>query len=831
MINITDQTARQNYLAEMTAIMKRLENIQAKELKPVLNRQFMNAAKSVASGMMAIDYEVDRERARLIKLFQKHYKRVATVFSKKVFDFVDNQKGVLPSEIKTPLDEFWRGLNSWIMTQSTNKITSINRSSKRGMRKILSQGMGEGLSHKAIAKNIREAGKVSTPWKALRIARTETHTAGVKAVDSAIASSRIQMEREWVSARDNRTRTRGRKSRFEHLLDFPVGANKERVAQDGMFKGTGESLKFPGDPSGSPGNTVNCRCVVLYHTVRSTQPVKPYVPPVSGGGVLATSTPEESWSPAKTLPELNRNGKNLKIGRAKYDIWEGDKAFTRAEKLALVNGVHGHWAEMLRKFPGLKERAFVNSKKMKFMAFENRNYIRNYDWVAKKEKPSGIMGQWAQYPSSLLRIAAKRSKKHRLNLGLYHNVSDDFYSVFRHEIGHYIQDDKLVLRVRHEWERIWQDMGKKNFMDKISTYSATNVDEAFAECFSAYTSPLYKRGMLPRPIERFMDDVLKPKALTKKKKLPGKSPKSKPMNSIGKMSDCLISGKGAFPSELKRPQACRDYVRQNGKWMFQGRQVPVDVAERLDKMKLPPSWREVVVSTDSTAKIQAMGLDKAGRWQYRYSAEHIKEAAKRKFDRVKLFKNDMTDIRKRIGDGMAAGDDRAFLLQLENKTAIRAGSTKDFRAKKKAYGLTTLQHEHLTVKGNRIKLNFTAKEGIRANYELTDPKLARWLEKRKGLTRPGEKLFPDIPAKRLNAYIKEVSGGKNYSIKDFRTYHGTRIAHDELKKYAGTAIDAKAKKEIVKKVSEKVSKFLSNTPTMAKKSYIDPVVWDFIGGL
>ena len=141
--------------------------------------------------------------------------------------------------------------------------------------------------------------------------------------------------------------------------------------------------------------------------------------------------------------------------------------------------------------------------------------------------------------------------------------------------------------------------------------------------------------------------------------------------------DNVVSFKDIMPSELKKPQACRDYVRREGRWLFQGREVPLDVAKRLNKMGVPPAWRDVVVSTDKASKIQVMGLDKAGRWQYRYSKEHIKASNIKKFDRVKLFKNDMPDIRKRIAVGMDAGDSRAYLLQLENKTAIRMGSVKD----------------------------------------------------------------------------------------------------------------------------------------------------------
>ena len=148
-----------------------------------------------------------------------------------------------------------------------------------------------------------------------------------------------------------------------------------------------------------------------------------------------------------------------------------------------------------------------------------------------------------------------------------------------------------------------------------------------------------------------------------------------------------------------------------------------------------------------------------------------------------------------------------------------------------AYGLTTLQNEHVKIEGNKIILDFTAKEGIAAHYELEDRVLATWLQERKNATIAGEMLFPDVSASKLNSYLKELAGGKKYTIKDFRTYHGTKIAFEEIKQYSGYAIPDKEKKTIVKKISEKASNFLKNTPTMARNSYIDPMVWDFIGGI
>lgn len=275
----------------------------------------------------------------------------------------------------------------------------------------------------------------------------------------------------------------------------------------------------------------------------------------------------------------------------------------------------------------------------------------------------------------------------------------------------------------------------------------------------------------------------------------------------------------------------KDYYRIGDKWYKAGKEVVGEEAEKLAKMRIPPAWDNVLVSSDPAARVQAVGMDKAGRWQARYSAEHTAEAARKKFNRVKNFSRDMPSVRAQYEEAVAAGDPRAMLLRLEDQTAIRVGSLTDFKAKKKAYGLTTLENRHVAVDGNKITLNFVAKEGKDAVYELHDDVLAQWLRERKAMVGENDRLFYDVDASKLNAYLKELAGGKSYSIKDFRTYHGTRIAFDELKHYAGKTLTTKERKAVVKEVSEKVSQFLSNTPTMARNSYIDPMVWDFIGGL
>lgn len=276
MINITNARARQQYLAEMTRMMIRLENTQARALKPVLNRQFLDAAKLVRQGVLdAVDYVVDNDRKRLLMLFSKHYRRVAVVFSNKTYKIVEgSKKFIIIPEIKGPKDEFWTELNWWMQTETAKKVSGIQKTSKKILAKIIQKGMGEGLSNTDIAKNLVKNGRISTPFRAKTIAITETHTAAVKSVDSAIKSTRIEMEREWVANIDKRTRP-------DH-----VDADGQRVAQDGMFIIGGIPMAYPGDPRGGADQTV--RCLTSYKTPIYTSEGWKWVKNIKVGDLVLT---------------------------------------------------------------------------------------------------------------------------------------------------------------------------------------------------------------------------------------------------------------------------------------------------------------------------------------------------------------------------------------------------------------------------------------------------------------------------------------------------------------------------------------------------------------
>lgn len=87
------------------------------------------------------------------------------------------------------------------------------------------------------------------------IARTETMRAS-NAGSTALYRDWGTKQKEWLSTADDRTRA-------EHRVGSAWGQPPLVVGIDEAFSIGGESLEYPGDPAGDPGNTCQCRCTVL----------------------------------------------------------------------------------------------------------------------------------------------------------------------------------------------------------------------------------------------------------------------------------------------------------------------------------------------------------------------------------------------------------------------------------------------------------------------------------------------------------------------------------------------------------------------------------------
>ena len=105
------------------------------------------------------------------------------------------------------------------------------------------------------------------------------------------------------------------------------------------------------------------------------------------------------------------------------------------------------------------------------------------------------------------------------------------------------------------------------------------------------------------------------------------------------------------------------------------------------------------------AKLQAAGLDRAGRQQYLYSAAFRAQQEQAKYDKLVRFGERLPTIRTAMAEDMDREHlDRervcAIALRLINLGWFRPGSER-YAKESRTYGITTLRKRHVTVRGKQ----------------------------------------------------------------------------------------------------------------------------------
>jgi DNA topoisomerase I len=285
---------------------------------------------------------------------------------------------------------------------------------------------------------------------------------------------------------------------------------------------------------------------------------------------------------------------------------------------------------------------------------------------------------------------------------------------------------------------------------------------------------------------------------------------------------------------------------RRGGWTRRGRKKPFryfdargnrvtdpDVIARIEALVIPPAWRDVWISRNPTAKLQATGIDAAGRKQYLYHPDFRAEREQLKFDKLILFAGRLPDLRKAMAAHMELDEleyERicAIALRLINLGWFRVGSERYARSSR-TYGITTLRKRHASVRGSRITLSFRGKGSAHVRAAVVDAELAAAMRELLSLD-GGSRLFRyrrngdlcALSAERLNDYI-EAYMGEEFTAKDFRTWGGTLMAGIGLAERGVQESEAESKRCVVA-VVRRVAEQLGNTPSVARASYISPAV-------
>ena len=252
--------------------------------------------------------------------------------------------------------------------------------------------------------------------------------------------------------------------------------------------------------------------------------------------------------------------------------------------------------------------------------------------------------------------------------------------------------------------------------------------------------------------------------------------------------------------------------------------------ERIERLAIPPAWKDVWIASRPRSKLQATGFDKAGRKQYIYHPDYRADQDRAKYERLIRFGEKLPALRAAMAkhlDNDELDRDRvcAIALRLIDLGWFRVGSDRHTRTSG-TFGVTTLRKRHVSVHRNRVRLCFVGKGRTEVRTSLVDDELADAI--RELLAVPGRsRLFRyerdgelrDLTSRALNEYVK-TNLGPEFTAKDFRTWGGTLLAAIA---FAERGLDGKA---AVTAVMRTVAARLGNTPAVCRQSYVAPVVVD-----
>jgi DNA topoisomerase-1 len=267
------------------------------------------------------------------------------------------------------------------------------------------------------------------------------------------------------------------------------------------------------------------------------------------------------------------------------------------------------------------------------------------------------------------------------------------------------------------------------------------------------------------------------------------------------------------------------YRDSKGRWIKDQAQLA-----RIRRLAIPPAYESVWICASPEGHLQATGRDARGRKQYRYHPTWRLERDSGKFDRLLQFAKALPALRRKVRQHLKQQDHSrelllATIVRLLDTTLIRVGNDQ-YARENGSFGLTTLRNRHVRIQGDSLKLSFRGKSGVRHDVEVKDPRVLRVV--RRCLHLPGQELFQyrgedgelhSVGSGDVNDFLDSLCP-ERFTAKDFRTWHGSVLALDTLRKFCGAAGESFTLKQLLAEVAQS----LGNTPAVCRKAYVHPGV-------
>jgi hypothetical protein len=195
---------------------------------------------------------------------RENYRKIATQFGYRLIKLVDKKKELSENEEIEMLVDGAIAVAILKLSEKRAKLIldTTKDNLKEDVKQVIAKSASEGvkLTQGEIAEEIRKKFVDNGLSRSSTISQTETLMMSETAKqielntlsenDSTINNLPIDeaLDKTWVAVLDNQTRP-------EHAF-----ADGQSVDINESFDVGGEELEYPGDPNGSAGNIINCRC-------------------------------------------------------------------------------------------------------------------------------------------------------------------------------------------------------------------------------------------------------------------------------------------------------------------------------------------------------------------------------------------------------------------------------------------------------------------------------------------------------------------------------------------------------------------------------------------
>jgi len=254
---------RSSWAARQRRMLARLE----RQAFPKVRAEIVRASKDIIrryelTGEVhpARDHAANMERLYL-NMAQMSIRAMGREFSKQF------KEAGLRLEVKTDEDDILNWALEYILGELIReRIVDVTETTRRKIVDGVQAGYAQGLGQLGTAAEILKRVPEMTTRRAAVIARTETHGAANYGAQKQAKASGAPMKKIWLAGDDKRVR-RVPRDAFDHL-----NSNGQTVGLDEPFLiptkfGGTEALQYPGDPAGSAGNVINCRCSIAHEVV------------------------------------------------------------------------------------------------------------------------------------------------------------------------------------------------------------------------------------------------------------------------------------------------------------------------------------------------------------------------------------------------------------------------------------------------------------------------------------------------------------------------------------------------------------------------------------